>query len=340
MFVGLHNVDAEGPGQYTLEIEVRDATVPEVRTVEARIAPTDIAVRLSARDEMPELKYWEATFLDAARRPLRFRRMTLPVIWSDRETWFFDDRPSRGSDGRMTYPTSSRGEKTTTFYPSDLGRAAFVRIVVVDRFGIRSEPTTIQLDEATVVGPDEACSFRRVCPSGYLCSETTSTCRSDGDIASCDDPEPIAVTPDVRVRTMGEIRGFLPSGVTGSCGLTEIVAEKVFTVTVPEGDFDLDVSTYTPANLRALADGRLDDLIVYLQAVCNDPSTELPVSPSADPFMTTSCAEEMYIPGEVFPIDLGSFRVPEIPAGTYTLVVETTTLEDVFFEVDVMLRSR
>lgn len=197
--------------------------------------------------------------------------------------------------------------------------APFIRANGVDRVDFRtydrgyllSDPISVTPEEATLVGWNEECGAERVCRREMMCT--------DGRCAPTPDANNVCSLAE-------EFPFFEPMGsstvsqrVTGTTGSGEgvlrptldcipledsIGIEKVYLMTIPDGLWDLTVTT------DASGTGETDTLL-YLRTNCFDSGSEL------------ACDND---------ISDGNIRsridVSEIGAGTYALVVEQVGVMD------------
>ncbi|MDQ3031402.1 MAG: hypothetical protein M3Y87_03225 [Myxococcota bacterium] len=186
--------------------------------------------------------------------------------------WVFFDPP----------PTTADFTGRTTVLATQVNLGGYLRAVnasaalfrVFDTAWASSAPLEVAIEEATLVGLGEACDVENVCRLPMTCSATTMTCEVTGAArAVCESGTVVTIEAPTDVATSTMLAGNTGAGMgqyEASCaaGMPTIGAERVYIVPVPEGTFDLQVTTDLPGT-------GMVDTIVYVRTLCPDSGTEL-----------------------------------------------------------------
>ncbi len=156
----------------------------------------------------------------------------------------------------------------------------------------------------TTVGLGETCGGMFVCGSGAVCSDAMICVPDPALMAACDGATPVTLEPGVTTQmvTIAPGRGV----IRATCGDTG-GAEALLDLTVPEGSYDLIITTDTPTNQAVSG----LDTVLYLRNECLESSGELCVDDIVPPTMAMPM-------GNLFT----EISVPRISAGVHTLGVE------------------
>jgi len=154
-----------------------------------------------------------------------------------------------------------------------VGAATGLRLFTFDFYGARSATRDVMIDMVTEVGFGQTCEATRICRAPNLC-ESGMCVASPATIALCGAATavtleaPAGAMPTVSTQSVMLASGPGVASGTG-CEYSSDAAEKVLAVTVPEGAFDLVVSTNLAANPMDL------DTAIYVRSSCVDDATEL-----------------------------------------------------------------
>lgn len=182
---------------------------------------------------------------------------------------------------------------------AETAAAVKAEFFVIDRFGYESNEITIPIRD--LVGRGESCGERTVCVEYLEC--TSGTCATPAaTLAACEAATMLTVTETTPASTNGVLEPGEPSRLfAATCDDwgwgTPFGPEDLYTVTVPEGAFDLIASTDNEATGDA-------DTFVYIQTECGNEITEVACNDdSGDAYRSTAVVENA-------------------TAGTYTIAVE------------------
>lgn len=207
-------------------------------------------------------------------------------------------------------PTTAAFTGRARVLGSEVNVAGYLRAVeasaailrVFDAAWATSAPLEVPIEEAPLVGFGEACDEENVCRAPMTCS--AGACAATGAArAVCEGGTVVTIETPTDVATSTMLAGNTGAGMgqfEASCaeGMPTIGAERVYIVAIPEGTFDLQVTTDLPGT------GAIDT-IVYVRRLCPDSGTEL------------ACSDD---------IAAGNFQsavvVPDLTMGVVYVIVE------------------
>lgn len=152
-------------------------------------------------------------------------------------------------------------------------RVSAVQLRTFDAAYAQSAVLEVPVEEATLVGLDEACDDERVCRRPMTCS-SAGVCEVRGPAAAiCTGATVVPIEAPTTVATTATVSGTTGAGVgqyEQSCapGDGSLGAEVAYSVVVPEGTFDLIATTDLPGSGST-------DTILALRSSCPDGGTEL-----------------------------------------------------------------
>jgi hypothetical protein len=210
-------------------------------------------------------------------------------------------------------PTTADFTGNATVMGSSVNLAGYLRANMASQVALRvfdsgwatSAPLMLDVEEADLAGFGETCGGRTICRPEMLCDTgVTDTCIANATMAAaCGRATPIVVPVPTDMATSAIVTGSTGAGVGNiepSCvtGNGSIGAETIYSVDVPDGTFDMLVTTELTATGTT-------DTIVYVRGACADSGTEL------------GCNDDRV------PMDLQSdVTVMDATVGTYFVFVE------------------
>lgn len=191
-------------------------------------------------------------------------------------------------------------------FPAVVG-AAQLRVRLFDEFDLESAPMTFPIGDATLVRRGESCDATHVCPLVLECGGG-ATCAVPAAVATaCGTASAVTLTaPTGSTSTVMTVDGTIMPGdgvIRATCQGATRGRELLYTVAVPAGTFDLEVTTAGTRTGTA-------DTVVYAMTTCGDTS--------ADP--ATFCHDDVD-----YPDDVSSIVTIENATGTYTVAVDLYT---------------
>jgi hypothetical protein len=153
-------------------------------------------------------------------------------------------------------------------------------LVAYDTAYASSAPLRVPVRDATVVGFGATCDgLETVCGAGLLCNASMTCEPTPAALAACMGATPIEVPVPMSTATSGSVTTTIPAGMTGTflapagCapgmgGDPTAGPERVFSVAVPTGTFDLTFATNRPGT-------RTTDTVLYVRGECGDPTDDL-----------------------------------------------------------------
>lgn len=259
-----------------------------------------LAFSLMGTDAGADVVNFTVTFLDDAGEPIEVDEDGDPATEGTFTEFLFAFDEDVSGMTEFTAVSNITGVGTV----EDLEGFAALRVALVDVYDLRSETMDFTPTTVTTVGFGEACDGEMtVCPDTLEC--IADTCQAPAAVTeACDALTPVALTAGTPVtQTVSIAAGDGLFG--GSCGLTG-GAEGMIAITVPAGDFDLEVTTDNETN------GMVEDLdtVLYLRTVCADEASE----PEAE---DAGCNDDIESGNT-----LSTLTIEEAPEGTHTVFVE------------------
>lgn len=260
-------MDTRASGSYTMRLRAEPNEAPELTSASARRVDDDrLEVFVSGADRDANAAGIGVQFLGATGMPVP-ANSAAPTELGPYFIGFDEEVGSTSfADARVTLPGSAELD--------GVGTATHVRVFAFDVYGARSATRDVPIEMVTEVGFGQACDAARLCRSPNVC-ERGMCAASAATRALCDAAMPIVLgpaggggAPGVSTHLVTLAAGDGVSSGNG-CEFSADADEEVLAVTVPEGAFDLVVSTNLPANPPSL------DTIVYVRSTCVDDSTEL-----------------------------------------------------------------
>jgi hypothetical protein len=146
-------------------------------------------------------------------------------------------------------------------------REAWVR--VVDEAGsVSAMDLAVAVQSGSVVGSGDACSATSVCARELECR--AMICEASAErAASCAAASPLAIDPPGTTATSATAEGVLMPGLGifgGECGST-VGREALYSVTVPDGTYDVIATTDLPGTSTDV------DTVLYVRRTCVDPAS-------------------------------------------------------------------
>jgi len=294
-----------GPIEFT--IESQSASAPTVSAGSVYIIGTRVEFNATGMDANGDALGIRGVFLDASGDPVDLDRSGVANE---------DDVPKLVFSPSVGTATSFTGTAVfpglTAFIDAAPTRPTQVDLTVYDRGYAVSEPLRVPLVEATEVGTGAMCAELVRCRTPLVCE--MGSCAVPADYAGyCAAATPVAITAPTDSTTTANVAGrvgsggpnnFAPALCTRPDNGAPLVVdgdEALFSVTVPDGTFDLSARTNVAATPTA------NDTIVYVRRGCADPGDEL------------ACNDDVDLRG----MDYRSrVDVRNVTAGTYTVFVE------------------
>ena len=311
-----------GPIAFT--IESQPASAPTVSAGSVYVIGTRVEFSATGMDADGDALGVRAVFLDAAGDAVDLDRSG---VTDENDVPKLVFSPSVGTatsfSGTAVFPG------LTELIDGAPTRATQVDLTVYDRGYAVSEPLRVALLEATEVGTGAMCAELVRCVTPLVCE--MGACAVPADYAGyCAAATPIAITPPTDATTTATARGsvgtggpdrFAPALCTRPDTGAPIVVdgdEVLYTVTVPDGTFDLTARTNVAATPTA------NDTIVYVRRGCADPGDEV------------GCNDDVDLRGRDY---RSRVDVRNVTGGTYTVFVEPFQAgEPTAFTLEVSLR--
>ncbi|GAB4204450.1 MAG: hypothetical protein OHK0013_19420 [Sandaracinaceae bacterium] len=162
---------------------------------------------------------------------------------------------------------------------SPMVRCTEAVLVAYDSAYASSAPLRVPVRDATVVGFGDTCDgLETVCAAGLVCN--AMTCEpTPAALAACMGATPIVVPEPMGTATSGSATATIPAGMSGTflaptgCapgmgGDPTSGPERVFSVAVPAGTYDLTFATNRPGTGTT-------DTVLYVRGECGDPTDDL-----------------------------------------------------------------
>jgi hypothetical protein len=294
-----------GPIEFT--IESQPASAPTVSAGSVYVIGTRVEFNATGMDADGDALGVRAVFLDAAGDPVDLDRSG---VTDENDVPKLVFSPSVGTatsfSGTAVFPGLPE------FIDAAPTRATQVDLSIYDRGYAVSEPLRVPLVEATEVGTGATCAELVRCRTPLVCE--MGTCAVPADYAGyCAAAAPIAIAAPTDTTTTASVAGSVGSGgpnrfAPALCtrpdnGAPLVVEgdEALYTVTVPDGTFDLTARTNVAATPTE------NDTIVYVRRGCADPGDEV------------GCNDDVNLRG----MDYRSrVDVRNVTGGTYTIFVE------------------
>lgn len=258
----------EGPIQ--VDFSVRANATPELEAGFMRLAEDDVMIGVTASDDDGDLAGIAMNFLGPDGELLDI---------------FGDGQATLEGDALVLNfqpaPTGTSYDDYTVIRATEINLGGYLRAVnasaailrVFDLGNASSEQIEVPITEANLVGFGEACDAMNACRGPMQCD--LGICQVFGPARTvCDSAIELAIetptTTATSVRRSGTtgagLGQYVPSCVDNPNG--PIGAERVYAVTVPDGMFDLLVTTNLPGSGTT-------DTILYVRSTCPDSGTEL-----------------------------------------------------------------
>jgi hypothetical protein len=308
VFVIVSGYDMDAFGAWQMDLNVAPASAPTLTggTV-LRVDGARFDFTLMGTDAEGDVDAIRVSFLDA---------MGMPVAVDGETVFEFGLREP--VDGMMTFTARSRVGDIMMF-PA-VAAAPQARVALLDVFGLASADMTLPIMDVMESGRGEVCDATHVCADAFEC--TAMMCAIPAATATaCAAATPIALTPGTSATTVS-VMGTIPMGtgvLAGSCGDTT-GGEVIYSLVVPPGTWDLVLST---DNAMTAAD---TDTVVYVQATCGDPETEM-----------MRCNDDIDFAGMNYH---SRVEARDVAPGTYSIAVESYGVADMPlpFQLDATLR--
>lgn len=261
-------------GRVQVDFTIAANTAPTVTSGYLRLANNDVLIGADGMDADGNVAGVAMNFLGADGELLDIygdgeATMDGSVFWA-----FFDPRITTTAYAGRAVVLSSQVNLGP--YLRGVGATAAV-LRVFDQSWASSAALEVPIEEATLVGFGEACDDERVCRLPMSCSRTTSLCEvvgaarlvcEGGTVVTIDVPTDTATSTTLMGTTGAGVGQYEPSCAEG---MPSIGAERVYIVPVPDGTFDLQVTTDLPGT-------GMTNTILYARSICPDSGTELACS--------------------------------------------------------------
>jgi hypothetical protein len=152
-------------------------------------------------------------------------------------------------------------------------------LVAYDTAFATSAPRRVPVQDATVVGIGETCDDDHVCASSLVCNAMMVCEPTPAVTAACMAAAPITIAEPMGTATTGSATAMIPAGAGGTfvapagCAMASggdptAGQERIFSVAVPAGTFDLTFQTDRPGT-------GMTDTVLYVRGECGDPTSNL-----------------------------------------------------------------
>ncbi len=318
VYVVVTGYDAESFGPWAMNVTVVPNPEAPVLTsgTALRVDETRLDIALVGTDADGDVTSYLVTFLDEAGMAIGIDTDEDPGTPDQTEfnLGFSDDLT-----GQTSFTGRSRLGRLDEI--TELAAAASVRVRLLDTFGLESDALTLTIDDVTESALGGPCvDGESICADAFVCVDGSCAIPAATETA-CEAATVVTLTagtPSVQSASIEAGDGALAA----SCGDT-VGDEVLYRVTVPEGDFDLVVTTVRAANDIASIDS-----VVYVQSVCGDPSSE----------GEAGCNDDVDAEAEDF---RSTVELLDVAPGTYTVGVESYggVSEATTIELAITLRS-
>jgi len=209
------------------------------------------------------------TYLDTTGAPIGLDLDNMPTTPAQTDLGPYNFLPS--VRGMMNFDGGTRITGWGVF--ANLATAPQLRVSVRDAANLMSNELTIPLVHSTTVHVGDACDTdTHLCAGGVDCTGTPTVCTVPAAVATeCAAAMTLTVpTPTTATTSMSTTLTFTTGMglLEGSCmGQGGMGDERIVSVTVPAGNFDLIAETPDMAEMGL-------DSVIYDRTVCGDPSSE------------------------------------------------------------------
>lgn len=241
----------------------RPVSAPLLRVAEVEVGPDNGVVSIGGTDADADAETVRVSFFDEAGAPVDFdgdgtvgpNDVYVPFL----ETPLLGARVFAAEANQAGSFLLDRVEATG---------ARRAGITVVDSLGLAGPLLFVDIRVHAYAEAGQSCGGARACRFGLAC--VMGICREPPGVGeACDAATPIDLAG---VPASGSVTGSLAAGpgvFEGSCGFTTGGPEALYTVAVPDGDWDLLLTTQTPGTPVGT------DTVLYVRSTCRDATTEL-----------------------------------------------------------------
>jgi hypothetical protein len=153
-------------------------------------------------------------------------------------------------------------------------------LIAYDTAYASSAPFRVPVRDATVVGFGDTCDgLETICAAGLVCNASMTCEPTPAAIAACMGATAIMVPAPMGTATTGSAMATIPAGMSGTflapagCapgmgGDPTSGPERIFSVAVPAGTYDLTFATNRPGTA-------MTDTVMYVRGECGDPTDDL-----------------------------------------------------------------